>query len=72
MEQKLNTLYKEEQKIQTALRGEKPNNRLRFIREIEKCKSISEKGSIYNYKQTFTKDDIKNIDTGTEEYQNAF
>ena len=29
---------------------------------IEKCKSISEKGSIYNYKQTFTKDDIKNID----------
>lgn len=29
---------------------------------IEKCKSISEKGSIYNYKQTFTADDIKNID----------
>lgn len=40
LEQKLNTLYKEEQKIKTALIGEKPNNRLRFIREIEKCKSI--------------------------------
>lgn len=29
---------------------------------IEKCKSISKKGSIYNYIQKFTPDDIKNID----------
>lgn len=29
---------------------------------IEKCKSISKKGSIYNYIQKFTTDDIKNID----------
>ena len=29
---------------------------------IEKCESISKKGSIYNYIQTFTTDDIKNID----------
>lgn len=36
---------------------------------IEKCKSISEKGSIYNYKQTFTKDDIDyNINGKTKKF----
>ena len=38
------------------------NSSIKSSAAIEKCESISKKGSIYNYIQTFTTDDIKNID----------